>query len=179
MKEVKKIMFCLLSISILCGCSYKTSNECLDAINIKLVTDVKDKMEINFKDELTCIEWDSLMLIDRHFNVDEVKNTTGVDLSGYKLMGIKYAVKSDFNTYIAILKNKKIVVAIDTSTGVNLDDFITELNNNDMAIISKEDADFITYVTDNEYVSGGKIYSITFKEKSLLEKYKKPIDTPR
>lgn len=173
MKELKKILYCLLSISILCSCSYKTNNECLDAINTKLVTDVKDKVEINFKDELTCIEWDSLMLIDRHFNVDEIKNKTGVDLSGYKLMGIKYAVKSDFNTYIAILKDKKIVAAIDISTGVNLDDFITELNNNDMAVISKEDAVFVTYMTDNEYVSGGIIYSITFKKKSLLEKYKK------
>lgn len=178
MKEVKKIVFCLLSISIiLCGCSYKTSNECLDAINIKLVTDVKDKMEINFKDELNCIEWDSLMLIDRHFNVDDVKNKTGVDLSGYKLMGLKYAVKSDFNTYIVLLNEKKIVGTIETSTGVNIDDFITELNNNDMVIIAKEDADFVTYETDNEYVSGGKIYSITFKEKSFIEKYKKPIES--
>ncbi len=177
MKKIKiilKYIFLLVIIVLLYKeCLYKRSNSCLNSINEKLVTNVKDKTVINFEKELECLEWDSLMLIDRHFDAGDVKSKTGVDLSDFRLMGFKSFYKSDFYTFIAILNKKKIVAVIETSRGVLIDDFITELDNNDMAIIAKEDAKFVTYFINEEYLDGTKIYSISFMDKKLIEKYKR------
>ncbi len=177
MKMVKIILKYVLPLVIVVllykGCQYKRSNKCLDAINEKLVANIKDEAEIDFENELECLEWDSLMLIDRHFDAGDVKSKTGVDLSDFRLMGFKSIYKSDFYTFIAILNKRKIVAVIETSGGVYIDEFITELDNNDMAIIAKEDAKFITYFMNEEYLDGTKIYSITFKDKKLIEKYKR------
>ena len=89
-----KKALCLIAISmLLCRCAYETNNECLGALNIKIGNALNDKTELDFKAELNCFEWDSLMLIDRHFDAGDVTSKTGVNLRRYRLMGLKYLIK--------------------------------------------------------------------------------------
>ncbi|WP_460190129.1 hypothetical protein [Urechidicola sp. KH5] len=122
---------------------------------------------------MNCFEWDSLMFLERHFNSEDIEERTGININGLNTMGIKYLTKSDFYTHIIFLKEKSIVGVIETSKGILIDDFITELNNNDIAIIAAEDSDFTTYLTGGKYVNGENILSLTFTKPELIEKYKK------
>ena len=180
MKKIVKsaLIIGLLIIATLSvgNCSYEENNECLSETKRILVDNLKPNVEIDFQKQLSCFEWDEMMFLDRHFQADYLKKETGVSISEFKLMGYKSFIGSDFYTFIVFLKNKEIVGVIETSNGIHIDEFISELDNNDSALIDKQDAKFITYETDNEYLDSKKVISIKFSNDKLIDKYKKLID---
>jgi len=153
---------------------YENSNSCLNEMKINLTENLTENEILNFKESLDCFEWNKLMFLHRDFSPDYIEKNKGIKVNGFKAMGFKYFIKSDFYTHILFLKDNKIVGIIETSKGVMIDDFATELNNNDTAIVSKEDAIFKTYETENEYLDGRKVISLTFSEPKLIDKYKHP-----
>ena len=165
-------IFIILVLGIFIFYPYKTNNKCLNSVKVKLVTSIKAGDTINLGKEVNCFEWDSIIFITRDFEPDVIEKHTGICINGYKLMGFKFPFRSDFYTYIALLHKKQVVGVIETSGGIMIDDFITELGNNDIAVIAKKDATFITYLTNNKYLNGNKIYSITFSDSKLIYKYK-------
>lgn len=179
MKKIRNFVFILILIIILIflfvnSSTYENNNSCLNEMKINLTENLTENETLNFKESLNCFEWNNMMFLHRDFSPEYIEKNTGIKVNGFKTMGFKYFIKSDFYTHILFLKDNKIVGIIETSKGVMIDDFATELNNNDTAIISKEDAIFKTYETENEYFDGRKVISLTFADSKLIEKYKHP-----
>ena len=171
MKKISKYLL-ILNLIFIYSCSYDNDNSCLNKIKIELNEDLTENKVFDFKENVDCFEWNRMMFLHRDFSSEYIEEKTGIKLNGFKIMGFKYFIKSDFYTHILFLQDKKIVGVIETSNGVLIDDFATELNNNDTAIISIEDAVFKTYETGDNYIDGRKVISLTFAKTELINKYR-------
>lgn len=179
MKKISSFVLILFFIIILISLfvnsfTYENNNSCLNEMKINLTENLTENKILNFKENLNCFEWNRMMFLHRDFSPEYIEENTGIKVNGFKTMGFKYFVKSDFYTHILFLKDNKIVGIIETSKGIMIDNFSTELNNNDTAIISIEDAIFKTYETGDEYIDDRKVISLTFENTKLIDKYKHP-----
>ncbi len=163
--------FTLISFLLFISCSYNTNNECLDAINHKILKNEGKEISLDFAKELNCFEWNEILFLENHFEPEEIKKSTGINLNGYKLLDLNYIAKSDFYSHILLLKDKKIVGVINTSGKLSIDEIISEMNDN--MLINKSDTKFLTYETDIEYLDGKKVFAIKFRDDKLLNKYKR------
>jgi hypothetical protein len=177
MNKSKKIIFSIflglfVLIIFLSKCIfYCDSGECLDEFKTSLQN--KDLKSFDFDNELNCFDWDEMMFIPRDFDASYFERNSDISINGYRLMGIKYFFNSDYYTYLIFLQNKNIVKVVETSTIIDFDELITELNNNDLAVIDKKDAKFILYDTDTYLKkTGRKLKGLKFKNSALIDKYR-------
>jgi hypothetical protein len=169
MKNIHAILLLLLITS----CQGQKKEQCLIELEKKITPQINQEIIkgeiINFRDNVNCIEWDSLVIVMAG-KKELIEKNSHIEIP-YQL-DIDYFQYNDHDGFIFFLKNNKAVAHIHFVSACRKNekcktfDFFTLQKNNLNAFVAKSDAVFEVYtdtINDNQGNSWKKDNAIRLK----------------
>lgn len=156
-----KILISTVLLLMISSCNSQKKEDCLINLEKRVAPSLNQEIEqgeiINFRDNINCIQWDSLVVVMAMGDKESVEKYTGIKIP-YNYDGSSL-YSSDSDAMIFFLKDRiainHILVKGSCSKGENCRayDFLDLMGHSNHAFVAKEDAVFEVYskkIHDNQ-----------------------------